>query len=225
MSDYIEPRSAGTGPVDAFDTAFLDAAVIGLDLVSRPAVRDRWSGDSALPLMSVGMLACHLGRQLVHAQTILSSAAAGEPLDGAADHYRRAAWVTAESLDDPANDRTNDLAEAEQGFDAMVERCAAALTDARRMLEGGTAHDVVTIPWQGWSLDRADFLLTRMVEIVTHADDLARSVDVATPRFPAPVYAPVCHLLVDMAVERHGQAAMTSALTRGERMPATISAF
>jgi hypothetical protein len=64
-----------------------------------------------------------------------------------------------------------------------------------------------------------------MVELVTHTDDLARSVDLATPDFPAAVYHPVAYLLLRLAVERHGQSAVTSALGPGERAPRTISAF
>ena len=64
-----------------------------------------------------------------------------------------------------------------------------------------------------------------MVEIVVHTDDLARSIDVPTPAFPDDVYRPVLHLLAELATERHGQAALTSALTRRERMPDTVSAF
>ena len=58
-----------------------------------------------------------------------------------------------------------------------------------------------------------------------HADDLARSVGVGTPQFPQAAYRPVLHLLADIAAEKHGQAALTSALSRKERQPDTISAF
>jgi len=82
----------------------------------------------------------------------------------------------------------------------------------------------VPIPWQGWSLRRGDFLLTRQLEIVVHADDLAVSVGVPTPTFPADVFDPVRDLLVRMAVHRHGQSAVIIALSRSER-GRDISAF
>jgi hypothetical protein len=53
-----------------------------------------------------------------------------------------------------------------------------ALETVRRLLAAGTARDVVLIPWQGWSLHRDDFLLTRMLEIVVHTDDLALSIGI-----------------------------------------------
>jgi len=139
-------------------------------------------------------------------------------------HYHRAAWVTSTSPDDPPNDRSADDAEAALGAAALYERSSAALEAVRRLLTTGTAQDVVPIPWQGWSLRRDDFLLTRMTEIVVHADDLALSVGVRTPEFPAEVFAPVRDLLVRLAVLRHGQSAVISTLTRSERTQ-VISAF
>lgn len=207
------------------DRAFLAASEVALDLVGLPVVETRWTDPSALERMTVGMLACHLGRQVVRVREILPVPAAGEPIDAAKEHYHRAAWVRADSLDDPANNRTNDESDAAAGFAALVDRCRAAQREVRALLEGPGAQPVVTIPWQGWSLTRADFLLTRLVETVVHSDDLARSVGVPTPEFPADAYVPVLHLLAELATERHGQAAMISALSRRERMPATISAF
>jgi len=99
-----------------------------------------------------------------------------------------------------------------------------ALDVIRDLLATGAARDVVLIPWQGWSLRRDDFLLTRLLEIVVHADDLALSVAIATPEFPDEVFVPVRDLLVRLAVRRHGQSAIIGALSRQERSRA-ISAF
>ncbi len=44
-------------------------------------------------------------------------------------------------------------------------------------------------------------------------------------RVPGDVLLPVVDLLTRLPVERHGQAALISALSRRERMPVTISAF
>ena len=200
------------------------AAVVALDLIQRGEVREQWLMPSVLPKMSVGALACHLGRQVVRAAELLPMATDVPPLECADAHYHRAAWVMSASPDDPSNDRSTDDAEAALGAAALADRSAEALETARRLLAAGTARDVVLIPWQGWSLRRDDFLLTRMLEIVVHADDLAQSVGLRTPEFPAEVFAPVRDLLVRLAVERHGQSAVISALTRSERTQA-ISAF
>ncbi|MBO0810317.1 MAG: maleylpyruvate isomerase N-terminal domain-containing protein [Actinobacteria bacterium] len=209
---------------DRLDAAFPVAGAIALELIQRAEVADQWQRPSALPKMSVGALACHLGRQIVRAAELLPVATGVPPLDSSDAHYRRAAWVTSDSPDDPANDRSTDDAEAALGAAALADRAAGALETVSGLLAGGTAGEVVLIPWQGWSLRRDDFLLTRLLEIVVHADDLALSAGVPAPRFPDEVFAPVRDLLVRLAVNRHGQAAVISALTRRERA-GVISAF
>ncbi|QYN32121.1 maleylpyruvate isomerase N-terminal domain-containing protein [Pseudonocardia sp. DSM 110487] len=203
--------------VDQHDRAFPSAASIALELIRRQDVSDGWSQRSALPKMSIGALACHLGRQISHAAELLQADAALPTLESADAHYARAAWVTATSPDDPVNDRSTDDAEAELGPSALRNRATAALQTARDLLVAGGARDVVPIPWQGWSLRRHDFLLTRLLEIVVHSDDLAVSLDLPTPEFPDEAFAPVRDLLVRLAVRRHGQSALVSALTRRER--------
>jgi hypothetical protein len=210
--------------IDRLDAVFPVAAAVALALIQRGEVRDQWLMPSVLPKMSVGALACHLGRQVVRGAELLPMATDVPPLECAGAHYHRAAWVMSTSPDDPSNDRSTDDAEAALGAAALAGRSAGALETVRRLLAAGTARDVVPIPWQGWSLRRDDFLLTRMLEIVVHADDLALSVGVRTPEFPAEVFAPVRDLLVRLAVQRHGQPAVISALTRSERTQA-ISAF
>jgi hypothetical protein len=210
--------------INRLDAVFPIAAAVALEEIQRGEVVDRWLLPSALPKMSIGALACHLGRQVVRAAELLPVATDVPPLDCVDTHYHQAAWVMSASPDDPPNDRTTDDAEASLGAAALAGRSSGALHTVRRLLADGMARDVVAIPWQGWSLRRDDFLLTRMLEIVVHADDLALSIGVRTPEFPAEVFAPVRDLLVRLAVNRHGQSAVISALARSERTQ-VISAF
>lgn len=143
---------------DRLDTAFLTAASITVDLVQRSEVSIRWSRPSALPEMSVGALACHLGRQAVRAAELLPVPTDVPPLESADAHYARAAWVTSTSPDDPPNDRSADDAEAALGPTALGRRAGGAVQAVRGLLAAGTATDVVLVPWQGWSLRRDDFL-------------------------------------------------------------------
>jgi hypothetical protein len=83
----------------------------------------------------------------------------------------------------------------------------------------------VLIPWQGWALRATDLLTTRMMEMVVHGDDLAASLGVETPEFPAEVAERVLGLLSRVAVRRHGQAAVVRALSRPQRAPTSVSAF
>ena len=79
--------------------------------------------------------------------------------------------------------------------------------------------------WITWSLRLDDFLLTRLVELSVHLDDLATSLGVPGPALSDAVTVPVRHLLVDLAAERHGDVAVLRALSRSERAPRTVSAF
>lgn len=211
--------------IDANDEPFLRAGEITVELLNEPAIAARWDEPSALPRLSIGALACHLGRQLVRADELLQQPTQERPLAGALEHYRRAAWVRATTLNDPANDRSLDDEEAAGGPIALRQRADDALAAVRRRLSAGPAAQVVWIPWQGWALRRNDFLFTRMLEVVVHSDDLAVSIGVATPHFPAEVFDPVLATLTTLAADRHGQSAVISALARVERAPRTISAF
>lgn len=209
---------------DSLDRPFLDAWEVATPLLADPAVGERWSAPSALPAMSVGALACHLGRQTARVAELLGRPSTLPVLDSADEHYARAAWVTSTSPDDPVNDRGGDDADAALGQAALVERVVADLATVGRILGDGDAERIVPIPWQGWALRRPDFLLTRLVETVVHAADLSASLHRRPPDFPAEVFRPVSDLLLRLAVRRHGQGPVVGTLTRRERTE-PISAF
>lgn len=206
--------------------AFLDAARTATTLVLDPQLELRWREPSALPEMSIGALTSHLVAQVVAAAAgvLDPSAASTEEPVALLEHYARAAWVDA-ALEDEANvsiregaERT--AADGYAGTRARMERACAQLDPwpAR-------TPSVVRMPWWGWSLTLDDFLLTRMMELMVHADDLAVSLGVPTPEFPRSVTRPVFMLLTALAERRHGQAAVVRALTRAERAPASLAVF
>lgn len=205
---------------------FVEAAEAALPVIEHELVAKRWDEPSALPLMSVGGLATHLAGQVVTAHAAFASPAAASrdtPLP-VLEHYARSAWVE-EGLDGESNVgiRTGAEHTAEEGRDAVVERLERALSSLRGW--SGDTPPVVRMPWWEWSLSTDDFLLTRMMEVVVHCDDLAVSVDVPTPEFPRSVIRPVLTLLTTLAVSRHGQPAVLRALTRRERAPQSLAVF
>jgi hypothetical protein len=210
--------------------SFPEAAAVAGRLVTSPEVAARWADESACAGMTVGGLACHLAAQAGNTVRLLSAAPVpGEPIP-VLEHYRRAAWAHRD-LDDEVNVDIREAADREAvgGPEALAEqvrRDLAALPDALAPhLAGERAPDTVHIPWQGWSLATGDFLVTRLMETVVHADDLAASVGLPTPEFPEPVVTAVLGLLTAVAVDRHGQTALVRALSRPQRAPATVSAF
>lgn len=208
------------------------AAAAGLvaELVVRPEVVASWDRESACAGMSVGGLAWHLADQTGHVVRLLGDAPVEDTPIALVEHYRRAAWVRS-GLDGEFNVGIREGADeaATAGPDALaarVRRDLAALESALApTLDEERRPDTVHIPWQGWSLTTRDFLATRLMEMVVHADDLAVSVEIPGPEFPAPVVEAVLGLLAAVAVDTHGQAAVVRALSRPQRAPASVSAF
>ena len=209
-------------------TAVLHAADLVAELVARPEVGAAWVRESACAGMSVGGLTWHLANQPLNVLRLVradQTAGAGAETIGLLDHYARAAWVR-EDHDSEANRSIREAANIEAAKGPVTD-AIAALAAARAELGAVLAHPSATtfIPWQGWALATDDFLVTRLMEMVVHADDLAASVDVATPDFGPAVLDPVFRLLTALAVRRHGQDAVVRTLTRPQRAPSTVSAF
>ena len=209
---------------DRMAETFMSAARISGDLARRQEVAEHWTEESSCAGMTVGGLAHHLVLQLTNTVRVLE----GEPTEQVAiplqEHYARATWVTA-TLDDDVNVQIRESADSDAAggpetlaplFDDALERLPALLA---------SAADTVLIPWQGWSLATEDYLITRMMEMVVHADDLAVSVDVPTPEFADAVVTPVLALLTGVSARRHGQVAVVRALSRPQRAPTSVSAF
>jgi hypothetical protein len=206
--------------------AFVAAAAIASDLVTAPEVAGGWTDESACAGMTVGGLAYHLVAQVRNTVRLVGAAPAGEPSIPLLEHYVRAAWVTS-TLDAEVNVgiREGSDAEASAGPEALAEEVSRLRSELPGVLDAVSSDDAVLIPWQGWSLTVHDWLVTRMMEIVVHSDDLAVSIGRPTPEFPDDVLTPVLALLTAVAVRRHGQAALVRALSRPQRAPASVSAF
>jgi Mycothiol maleylpyruvate isomerase N-terminal domain len=207
---------------------FQASARLAGGLAIRPEVAARWSDESACDGMTVGGLANHLVAQADIAVRLLGGAPSELAPVPLLEHYRRAAWVHTD-LDEEANTTVRDSAnaEADAGFAGLERRVADGLAALPPTLAAadGREPDSWLIPWQGWALTAHDLMVTRLMEMMVHSDDLAASVDVETPQFPDDVVAAVLALLSGVAVERHGQTAVLRALSRPQRAPAHVSAF
>lgn len=222
--------SPAGGPGGGADD-FLLAGASALELLGRVELVHQWGRPSALPEMTVGGLAAHLGSQVlsVHAAVTAGAHVTDEAPVPLLEHYGRVAWVKA-GPDDPANVTIRDDAErsAASGHDPLVADVQGALADLQTAFTASLPAGLppaVRMPWWDWSLSFEDYLVTRVMEIVVHSDDLAVSLDIEPPRLPQRVLGPVLALLVGVSLQRHGQAAVVRALSRSERAPASVSAF
>jgi hypothetical protein len=207
-------------------TAYLEAAAAATGMLRDPAVAARWDEPSALKEFSVRGLAGHLARQVVLVPVLLAL----DPPDGPplplAEHHARSHWIGAD-LNSEVNVtvRAGGEREAEGGAEALATATEAALDRLREALPALPADRLIHVPWGPWTLTLDDFLVTRMLEIAVHCDDLAVSVGMEPPALPPAVLDPVLSVLCAMAVRRHGATAVLRALSRAERAPATIAAI
>jgi len=211
---------------------FVQTAETACHLATDPAVAVRWSEESACAGMTVGGLAHHLTDQVrttVGFLGITSGEVPAElPLVTLPEFYRLASWVWS-GPDDPGHVGLREAADADattgpEGVAAEVEADLAALRAALAGVDGRTP-DTVFVPWEGVWLSTGDWLLSREVELVVHADDLAASVGLPTPDFPGPVVADVLAAMTALSVERHGQAAVVRAIARPQRASASVQPF
>jgi hypothetical protein len=202
---------------------YLRAAETAVGLLREQAVADAWTRPSALADFSVGGLAVHLGAQIRHVVAAEPAGSDGEPLS-LTDYYARAPWA-GQGPEHEVNVAIRQAAEKEvdSGPLGVAARAAEDLAAARERLASAPTDLVVRMP--GRDLAFEDFLLTRLMELLVHADDLAVSVALPTPAFPESAALAVTGLLARLALRRHGLTPVLRALARSERAPETISAF
>jgi hypothetical protein len=201
------------------------AASLVHELVARPEVESGWTQESSCAGMTVGGLARHLVTQTSLVVGLLGAeqTSTDAPMATLLDHYAHPAWL--EGIDGESHRllRERSDAQATEGHHVALSLHA----DAVAALPGVLADppETVLVPWQARRMATDDFVVTRLVEMVVHADDLAASVDVEVPAFDDAVLEPVLGLLAALAVVRHGQDAVVRTLSRPQRAPASISAF
>ena len=204
--------------------AFLSSAATAGTLLREPALAARWSQPSALADLSVGGLARHLANQVTHAVPLLA-ADPGASAVPVLEHYTRNAWVTS------GIDSTDNIAIRHRGEEdaalttpaALADEFDAALVELQRVVPAEPDERVVD--FRAWGLTVDDFLLTRVMELVVHTDDLAVSLGVPTPDLPPAATEATILLLSRVAAWRHGPLAVVRALARRERAPESIAAL
>lgn len=198
---------------------FLHAVGCVRDLLDEPALAERWDRPSALEEFSVAGLAGHLLRATSTVETYLDGEEpAPAPLASAPEYYAGLLDQLAGGVDAPLNRsvRERGLAEAGTGPADLSGRWdATAARLAGRLGEVGPDRRVAVLGGTVMGLD--DYLVTRIVELCVHGDDLAVSLDVAPPPFASEATGVCIAALVGVARLRHGDGAVLRALTRRER--------
>lgn len=194
-------------------TAFLAAASVAVDLIGRKDVGDRWQDPSALEGYDVGPLAGHLARALLTVHWYLDMPEPDPPTITAAEYFATVGRGGA-TPEDEAQVRARGAEAAKGGWARLYLDAGRALDHLTERLAPQPAER--RIPALGRALLLDEYLRTRIVELVVHVDDLARSLQVAVPALPLGATHLAIEVLVDTARVRHGERAVLHALTRRE---------
>jgi uncharacterized protein (TIGR03083 family) len=197
--------------------SWLAALAVARGVLASPEVARKWDGPSALPEFTVRGLAGHLLRAPLALQSYLDAPEpAGEPIPAAA--YFPTVLAGEVDLASPLNVlvRERGEQEARRGHAGVLAAWDGAATGLAGRLPDEPAGRKVAV-FRGLVMRLDDYLVTRIVEVVVHADDLAVSVGLPTPAWPRSVADLAIDHLVACARHRHGDLAVLRALSRRER--------
>jgi hypothetical protein len=201
--------------VETVRSAFLDAASAATELLGRRELGERWNEPSVLPAFEIGALAGHLARAILTVYWYLDMPQPDGPALSASEYFAESPAVGS-SVHSEANAQVRARGEetARGGWARLyldVGKAADRLAD-RLATEPASR----LIPAVGQALTIDEYLKTRIVELVIHIDDLARSLELPTPELPYEATTIAIAVLVGTARVRHGDRAVLNALARRE---------
>jgi hypothetical protein len=208
-------------PSELVRESFLATAAEARGLIASRSAAAKWHEPSVLDGLDVGALAGHLARAAFVVIAYLDGsdpdlgADAGELLT-ADQYFERIVPAPDVSEQIHAGVRARAAQEAAAGHAALVGRVDSTLSDLNDRFASEPADRAVKVIG-GLVLPLDEYLVTRMVELVVHCDDLAASVELATPTFDALTMACVIGCMLAMVRARHGDIAVVRGLARRER--------
>ncbi|GLZ75622.1 hypothetical protein Afil01_04290 [Actinorhabdospora filicis] len=157
------------------------------DLIASAPVAAAWDAPAALPELTVGALAGHLGRQILNLGRFLDVPLSPDtPRMDLATWFRDGAGGKSDQPLDSATHRAIRARAAEHaanGPAALAAEVSEALIALDRHVPAEDPARWVDI-FGNHAVTLDTLLTTRLVELVVHSDDLAVSVAAPTPTFP-----------------------------------------
>ena len=184
--------------------------------MANEVIARKWDEPSALDKFSIRGLAGHLVRATTSVTAYLDRGpATGDPLTPA-EYYARA--VAEPDIDSDLHRaiRHRGEKEAEHGHAALLQRLDDNIARLREDLEREPESRLMRVHLD-MVLRLDDYLVTRIIELVVHIDDLAVSVDIPTPDLSEVAYDVAIDALVAVGRVKHGDLAVLRALSRRER--------
>jgi hypothetical protein len=207
-------------------TVFLDAAAAVAPLLRAPELAARWTRPSALAEFRTSGLAGHLARAVFNVERYLDvPVTAGPPVLDAVSYFRTAGGPDVDDLSAAVHRTIRERGEQDAGSGPadLADRYDAARTRLAVRLPGLPEDRPVLMLGQ-YVLPLRQCLLTRLLELVVHADDLSLSLELPMPAVSDDAFDLVITTLARIARNRHGPLPVLRTLARRERA-APIAAF
>ena len=202
-------------PINLIRQTYLDTADAVATLLGAPEIAARWDEDSVLESFKVSGLAGHLARAVLGVDEYLGSMVGpGTPIS-AAQYFNE--FDDLSDIDSSVNlavrDRGDEIAAA--GAEQLVEDTRKTVEILRGLFETeGQDRRVQVFHDRILLLD--EYLKTRLVEMVIHAEDLALSTGTGVG-IPVDAIAVATDTIVATGRARHGDLAFLRGMTRRER--------
>ena len=203
--------------MQAIRDTFLETSRASHQLLESREVARHWEKPSALEQWAVSGLAGHLARAALAVETYLDAPEPDERLVSPATYYSAAL----EGDDDINSElhrgiRARGDEAASAGYHSLVEEHDACIQRLVIRLPQESNDRKVRV-WKDMAFVLDDYLITRILEMVVHIDDLSVSIDVDPPAIPQRATDLTIAALIDIARLKHGDQAVVRALTRRER--------
>ena len=205
-------------PSELVRDSFLGAVSEARGLIASRAVAAKWREPSVLEGLEVGAVAGHLARAAFVVIGYLDASDTAVAPDGdllTADQYFEQIVASA-TADMHAGVRARAAEEAAAGQEALLVRLDATMQALDERFATEPADRTLSVA-AGLVLPLDEYLVTRMVELVVHADDLAASAALETPEFDAMTMACTIGCMLAMVRARHGDIAVVRSFARRER--------
>ncbi len=204
---------------------FLDSATVVREALGQPTISDHWNDDSALAGYQVSGLAGHTARAILTPLSYLNLPAPSDRPVGPAEYFTLGLGdLDPIASPEHAGARRRGAEAAAGGPSHLTGQVVTALIELHELLEVTEPDRLVTV-FSGRCMTIDDYLITRIVEIVIHLDDLACSVPDPLPAPPGEAVDITLATAVEIAAIRHGHTALLRALTRRERVAEYPHAF
>ncbi len=204
---------------------YLDVAGLIREFLATGEVAKYWDYPSALEEWTVAGLAGHLARPVLNMPTILvAEVPTDQPLVTGVGYYCSMP-LSDQEVDSPVAIDIRKRGVASAGTDArdLLTRYDAALTELQQTLPAlPEDHEVVGL---GVRMLLGEYLTTRMVELIVHADDLAESIGKSSPTFSLASTDIVVSTLACISTRRNSPTDVIRAFAREERRIQRLSVF